>query len=143
MVTTNNSCGDCTACCDLFPVDELGKTMNEKCVHCEGGCTIYVDRPRSCSLFECAYLQSSAPESLRPDNCGVIYEKLSDRLFFGTAFRVATEQGVAQARAFVAQGFSVVVASSTGRFQPRVYIAEGHDENEIRDEFFGRVKAVV
>lgn len=128
-------CGACTACCDLFPVKWLNKPANEKCVHaCAEGCGIHLAKPSECSDFDCMWLQSSAPVSLRPDNCGVVFEKLSSRVVFGTVFKPITKEANEQAHAFVEQGFSVVLFS-TENGSSRALCAPDHDEGEINREF--------
>ena len=136
MVKHDSRCGECTACCITLPVDALSKPANEMCVHCDGGCTIYEDRPQDCSLFECAYLQSTAQIELRPDNCGIIFEKLTDKIFFGTVFKQPTKAAVEQVHSFIDQGFSVVLVSNIKRFPLKIHVAPGHDEGEIRSELF-------
>jgi hypothetical protein len=130
-------CGECTACCDLFPVEALEKAENEKCIHCDGGCTIYDERPQACINFNCAYLQSTASVELRPDKCGVVFEKISDRIFYGVIFKRPTKKVSSQVSSFLSQGYSVFMATNT-KLRPTVeYFAEGHDEEDIRSEFLG------
>tara|TARA_R110002126_G_scaffold14054_1_gene59779 strand:+ start:921 stop:1265 length:345 start_codon:yes stop_codon:yes gene_type:complete len=111
------------------------------CVHCDAGCIIYEDRPKDCSLFHCAYLQSTAPIGLRPDNCGIIFERLTDRIFLGTVFQEPTKVAVKQVHAFVDQGFSVVLVSNTKRFPLKTHVAPGHDESEIQAELLEYLEA--
>lgn len=135
-------CGECTLCCDLFPVKWLDKPMNTSCVHCDIGCKIHETKPSECSDFNCAYVQmEKANIELRPDNCGVIFEKLSDNIFFGTLNpnTTLTEFGKKQVYNFVKQGYSVVLASikkTTNKF----FINENHIEEEIRKEFSNQLK---
>lgn len=133
-------CGGCTVCCDLFPVPQLDKEANQKCIHCQGGCLIHETRPQACRDFNCAYIQSNSPEDLRPDRCGVVFEKVSDRIFYGTAWKKMTERAQGQVRAFLGQGFSVVLATNVGGV-PRFYISPEHDEAEIRSEFVEHLEA--
>lgn len=134
----NNQCGDCTACCALFPIAELGKGLNEGCAHCDGGCTIYDTRPQSCTGFNCLYLQSSAPVEVRPDRCGIVFEKLSSRLIYGTTFKKVSKWGAAQTHAFVRQGFSVILIANTGKAR-QTFLSPRHDNAEIEAEFQARV----
>lgn len=69
-------CSGCTWCCFHPAVKEFGKPIQEWCVHCnENGCSIYEDRPKSCSTYECVYFQDKLmPEEFRPDRCGVMFE---------------------------------------------------------------------
>ena len=130
-------CDGCTLCCELLPIKALDKPPNEMCKHCKGGCTIFPDRPSECSLFECAYYQASdAPLKLRPDNCKVIFEKLSDQLFIGTldARHEITETAMGQVKSFLSQGYSVIMGASDFR-KPAVFIALGHNEEEIMKQW--------
>jgi len=78
-------CGTCTLCCKLLFIKELNKQAGTMCKYCENNCSIYKDRPQSCKEFLCSYIQmNKASESMRPDNFGVIFEKLDDDLMFGT-----------------------------------------------------------
>ena len=55
------SCGSCSLCCKLLVIDELDKPPDTWCPHCKpgrGGCSIYADRPPSCRLFRCGWLDS-------------------------------------------------------------------------------------
>jgi len=78
-------CGDCTACCTLLKVDKLNKSAGITCIHCSTNCDIYDSRPEACKEFSCAYHQmDSVNIAMRPDNIGVIFEKLAPDLMFGT-----------------------------------------------------------
>ena len=78
-------CGECTLCCTLCVVVELDKPAGSACEHCKNNCTIYENRPQSCRELSCAYHQmSQVSVKLRPDNCGVVFEKLDNDLMFGT-----------------------------------------------------------
>lgn len=105
-----NQCGECTVCCTLLPVKWLNKPAGESCIHCQGGCTIHDVKPAECSDFECAWLQSNVDNpDLRPDRCGIIFEKTTDGDMFGTV--VSSERVSDTARRqlhdFVAQGYTV------------------------------------
>ena len=72
-------CGECTMCCLVLEISPLNKARNEPCKFCDKGCTIYNDRPQHCKDFECLWLKDeSISEDLRPDICGVVFEKLGD-----------------------------------------------------------------
>lgn len=65
-------CGDCTACCTVMAVQELGKGMYRACEHVGGGgCSIYEDRPRSCRLWSCQWRLGEL-DGERPDRSGII-----------------------------------------------------------------------
>lgn len=133
-VKTTNVCGGCTACCDLFPVRALAKPPNTKCQHCDAGCLIHETRPQECRDFDCMWLQSTAPIEIRPDRCGIIFEKLSDRLIYGSVLQPITAEGARQAHAFVGQGFSVVLAKNTGG-APRLLLNPKHTKESVDQEF--------
>lgn len=77
-------CADCTACCTVFEVKEVGKAFGQKCPHLGPtlfgpGCGIYADRPQPCKNYVCLWLDSQRrqgtekmPEELRPDVCHVV-----------------------------------------------------------------------
>lgn len=66
-------------------VHELGKSVNQRCVHCKTGvgCAIYETRPQSCRTFECVWLQTQRGASplareLRPDASRVVMSTTPD-----------------------------------------------------------------
>jgi len=128
-------CGKCTLCCTLLPVPVLNKPAGMTCKHCHGGCDIYETRGDECRGFQCAYNQAEkARIELRPDHCGVIFEKLSDRLFYGTARDdELSEVAMSQIRYFMHTGFSVIIKKT-------LYLAPGHNVKDIEDDFNDRVK---
>jgi Fe-S-cluster containining protein len=69
------SCGDCTVCCTVMAVRELGKPLRSRCEHlCGKGCGIYDSRPKSCREFECVWLQGHiGNEEQRPDKLGIMF----------------------------------------------------------------------
>lgn len=76
------SCGECTACCFVKAVRELGKPSQTACRHlCGGQCGIYGKHPRSCRDYACLWRQGlvEGDERQRPDRLGVIidYEPFS------------------------------------------------------------------
>lgn len=78
-------CGECTLCCELPYIKELNKPTYTLCSFCDNGCTIHDNKPKECSDFKCAYLQmKKVSVKMRPDNCGVIFEKLNNDLMLGT-----------------------------------------------------------
>jgi hypothetical protein len=54
-------------------VPELDKPLQTKCVHvCSSGCSIYRERPASCRVFRCLWLQGVGGRELRPDRSRVM-----------------------------------------------------------------------
>jgi len=79
------NCGECTLCCTLLPVDWMDSPAGETCQYCDNGCTIQDTKDDRCREFQCAYSQMEQVNiALRPDKCGVIFEKLDGDLVFGT-----------------------------------------------------------
>lgn len=67
-------CGDCTVCCTLCHVPELGKVEGAVCEHCDQGCRIYDGRPKSCASYKCEWLKGGLQEFMRPDISGAMIE---------------------------------------------------------------------
>lgn len=138
-----NDCGTCTACCTLFPIEPIGKPVNTHCPHCDGGCSIYEDKPQTCTDFECAYLQGkNVPESLSPDKCGVIFTKKSDRIFTGMLILSVevSDTAKAQIKDFNKQGYSVILLSVKEN-KPLLKLGQGHNANEIMQEYKEAINA--
>ncbi|GLH81337.1 hypothetical protein SSBR45G_62460 [Bradyrhizobium sp. SSBR45G] len=57
---TGKLCGDCTMCCKIMAIEQLGKPAHAWCPHCQPrrGCTIYRDRPAECAAFSCLWLMN-------------------------------------------------------------------------------------
>jgi hypothetical protein len=82
------SCGGCTACCSVMPVDDpaLKKAAYRDCpllrphFASQGpGCSIYGKHPRACAVWSCGWLLSpDLPLQLRPDRCGVVMDPIVD-----------------------------------------------------------------
>lgn len=78
-MSTNFGCDGCTACCKVLKIRELNKPGNTWCVHCTigVGCGNYEQRPESCRVYECIWLQTQRlgkpiAFSLRPDKSKVV-----------------------------------------------------------------------
>lgn len=66
----DRSCGSCTLCCKVYPIEALDKRRNALCVHCTPGrgCGNYEERPPVCRDFLCLWLQDpSLGEEWKPD----------------------------------------------------------------------------
>lgn len=76
------SCGSCTLCCTLLPVDLTNgkKPANQKCEHvCSKGCHIYESRPNPCRYFNCRWLFDDRTGNLRrPDKVGYVIDPMLD-----------------------------------------------------------------
>ena len=132
-------CDGCTSCCTLFYVEHFNKQAGTACENCrEGsGCQIYNSRPDVCRNFLCAYAQNeNLPEDLRPDKCGIIFEKLSDTLFLGTVDHrmKVSDVGLQQINSFNDQGFSVVLKKCTTS-EVILKKSEQHNKEDILKEY--------
>lgn len=113
-------CGQCTSCCYLPVVPELGKVAHTECQYCATGpsfygCLIYESkgRPKSCRVFQCAYRQVNVANiAMRPDHSGVMFEKLADDIMVGIVDprknKTFNLQG--QIKFFLNEGINVVIS---------------------------------
>jgi len=125
-------CGKCTVCCTLSVVDALDKMAWETCNLCiDNGCSIYGAHPQECKNFECAYLQGGNNINLRPDKCGVMFIKKSDKIFVGIVVPNVEVTNVAkqQVNSFNEQGYSVVLLKKGEK--PFIKLAEGHNKTDV------------
>lgn len=105
-----NKCGECTLCCELLPIKWLGKPMNTPCIHCDAGCLIHDTKDPECSGFDCMWRESGIDnDKLRPDRCGVVFEKTDDDNIYGNVRPGGNVSDAArmQMKAFVAQGYTL------------------------------------
>jgi hypothetical protein len=62
-------CDDCSLCCKIMAIPEIGKAKGVWCDHVvkKGGCGIYATRPQSCRTFQCLWLKDPRlPEEWKP-----------------------------------------------------------------------------
>jgi hypothetical protein len=81
MSALNRQCGECTACCRLLPVAELGKDAGQRCRHQRHrkGCAVYAARPTGCKGWSCLWLTDPATARLRrPDRSGYVLDCMRD-----------------------------------------------------------------
>lgn len=83
MTATERKCGDCTLCCKLVPVSEIGKPANKRCMYQRAGkgCVVYRRRnfPRSCALWSCGWLLNlDADHMPRPDHAHYVIDPSPD-----------------------------------------------------------------
>lgn len=106
-------CGNCTLCCQLLKISSTGSLAGEWCKECdpEVGCKIYKTRPKECRGFACSYAQmNEVSVGLRPDQCGVIFERATESIFLGTTNRDGAIKIVKnQVASLLREGFSVVI----------------------------------
>lgn len=140
------NCDGCTACCTILPIEDtqLIKLENVTCTHCDKGCTIYESRPESCVNFECVYIQDGYSEEIRPDKSGVIFDKLTTRIYQALISRDRldswdTEPMRDYIRSLNDQGISVVV-SDFKRGITEIRNAKEHDPNKVFEISLGYYK---
>jgi len=65
-------CGECRACCFVYPLND--KPGREWCKHSQPGmgCDCYEDRPDVCRGYQCQWRGSNLSVPYRPDKCGLI-----------------------------------------------------------------------
>jgi len=108
-------CGECTLCCTLLDIPWMDSKAGEPCKFCDKGCTIHETKDERCSEYMCAYNQAEiASQKMRPDNCGVIFEKLEDDLMFGTINPEHKDFSFmsGQIDSFLKEGINVVVSKN-------------------------------
>jgi hypothetical protein len=76
-------CGECSLCCRLLPVKELGKGAGERCRHQRGlGCKVYHSLRTvspSCELWTCRWLvEDDTADLTRPDRSHYVIDVMPD-----------------------------------------------------------------
>jgi len=129
-------CSNCKVCCTLSVVTELDKKAGETCSKCTtSGCSIYGNHPQVCKDFECAYYQGGTNEELRPDKCGVMFFKKTDRIFCGIKVPdiQVTDLAMGQIKSLNKQGYSVVLLEIGEK--PYIMLANTHITEDIYKEY--------
>jgi len=78
---SQRTCNECTLCCRVLPVAEIGKPCATRCAQqCAKGCRVYGTSayPISCRLWTCAWLSDESIPLPRPDRVGYIIDKALD-----------------------------------------------------------------
>lgn len=75
-MTSNRTCGGCTACCKTHPVLSIDKPISKWCKDCiiGKGCSIYEKRPSECADFKCQWLFGNCEEKDRPDYTKIVID---------------------------------------------------------------------
>ncbi len=129
-------CGNCTLCCKELFIPETDSKEGDLCQHCEEGvgCKIYSERPEACQIFECCWKQMKiAAEDLRPDVCGVLFEKYSDRVIVGSTENELSELMLGQIAYFQKEGISVLIVNPNEK-RRTFYLADGHTVKSIEED---------
>lgn len=78
---SERACGDCAACCMVLGVRELDKPACQRCDHqVAKGCGVYAERPSSCRVYRCAWLDGLGERRDRPDRLGVVLDQAAPSL---------------------------------------------------------------
>jgi hypothetical protein len=69
------TCGECTACCWVFPIDTLEKPAGTWCRSCAPGrgCQVHAVRPIVCQEYTCLWLDGMFGPHDRPDYLGAVF----------------------------------------------------------------------
>ena len=109
-----NRCGDCTACCEVFAIDEIKKPSGSLCSNCNGGCSIYDKRPDPCKEYKCSWLAGGWDETLRPDKCGVIIDN-SKNGYQAIRFKDDVDPIILTQISFIEKEYKVEIKGIDGR----------------------------
>lgn len=72
-MSTERTCGQCSECCTVMRIEELGKPSGHRCEFVtKEGCSIYAQRPHPCRMFECLWLMGFGAKGHRPDRSNVV-----------------------------------------------------------------------
>lgn len=132
-------CDGCTLCCKLLDIYWMDSPKGEYCKECEPevGCEIWENVPEDCKKYKCAYNQAEGIDiKYRPDNCGVIFEKATDTIFYGTIddnVMVLGDTANEQIGIFLKKGFSVVLRY-LGTPTPLVFNTEDRTAEDVWKE---------
>lgn len=140
IVSDYRDCGECDLCCKLLETHGVPSPIGTYCQYCDNGCTIHDTRPDECREYQCMW--SQMPEhfamlELRPDKCGVIFDRQGDdvisaRIDEGTMIK---DLAMAQINNFNIQGFSVIVFRGNNH---KIFLKDGHTEDYVRKIIDGR-----
>lgn len=137
-------CGTCTLCCKLLNIEETLSKPGYYCKYCKEniGCDIYDDRPEACKIFECAWKQMEhVGIELRPDLCGVLFEKWSNTVMLGITVinNPLLDLIFRQIKGFNGEGISVLMINY--KVKTRIFhLADGHTKDFVKDEMNRSIK---
>lgn len=81
MNALGRQCGDCTLCCKVMAIEQLGKPASAWCPHCKPGqgCRIYPKRPDECRSFNCLWrVNDLLDERWRPSKSKLVLTTSED-----------------------------------------------------------------
>lgn len=73
-------CVGCGMCCYIPEIPELDKECYSECSKCSDDrlCLSYDQRPEACKSYKCYWAVNDLSDNLRPDKCGVMFEKVEN-----------------------------------------------------------------
>jgi hypothetical protein len=74
-VVPGRECGNCTLCCKVYNIPEIGKAAGKWCKHCTPGkgCAIHDTLPSQCSVFNCLWRTMEAlPPHWKPEQSKMV-----------------------------------------------------------------------
>jgi len=138
-------CDGCTLCCKLIKIEWMDSPAGEYCKECDPGigCKIYDNAPEKCLLFKCAYNQmEKASINMRPDKCGIIFERLDD-IIIGTIkpeLETISNDIFKQLESFKNEGFSFVLYKKGQK--PYVNTTGNYEKHEILNKIAMELKRI-
>lgn len=148
-------CGDCTLCCKVMEIEQLGKPAHSWCPHCQPrhGCTIYRERPTECGAFNCLWLLNDLlDDRWKPNKAKLVLTTSEDGIevrcdpVFPNAWRRPPYQAQIREWADSGEANDVTVIVIIGRRMILITPAQdfdlgevGPDERIVRDLEGGRV----
>jgi Fe-S-cluster containining protein len=137
-------CNRCTICCKQLQIIDTDSKEGDLCRYCEEGvgCKIYSERPEACKIFECCWKQMKiTTEELRPDNCGVLFEKWSDRVIVGSTETNLSKLIFNQIGYFQREGISILIVNQNEKTRT-FYLADGHTTQSVEEDIKWRRQAI-
>ena len=137
-------CDGCTLCCKVLDIPWMDSPRGFYCKECEPdvGCKIWDTVSEDCKNFSCAYRSIDKIDiKYRPDKCGVVFEKATDTIFFGTIdphLNDLNETVINQINSFLAKGFSCVLQHA---WLPNPIVF--NTEDRTSDDVWNELKEVV
>jgi len=132
-------CGDCTLCCTVTYVPELNKAAGTPCTNCNGGCTIYNERPVSCRNYKCEWLNGRLEDEMRPDKIHALIEKLPDVpvviILIEPGYEHVLDTLVEPLKHYLDEGISIV-------YKRQVLLAPGKKEKDVVNDVIAASKSM-
>jgi hypothetical protein len=122
----------------------MDSPAGESCKECDVGvgCKIYDIAPKDCLDFECAYSQMEKVHiNMRPDKCGIIFERIGKNIFLGTINTDDTEANEdikGQINSFIQDEFSVILKQM--HKMPIIIPTKGYTPEEVWETYQQEIK---